>query len=180
MRHNREFYKALDFAITTHQGQDRGPFKNYVIHPVEVVNILEEVCGEEIPDSVYIAAILHDAIEDGNLTFDDIQRKFGTGVAQVVAQVTDDPRLPRWQQKEEQIAKVATMDHAGLVIKFADRLANVAGECGKTTGSEYLAHTRKMIDAFEERLQALDPFKRIHFRLTAKLVGLILEAITPQ
>jgi guanosine-3',5'-bis(diphosphate) 3'-pyrophosphohydrolase len=73
----------------------------YINHLLEVATLVAEATEGEDPDLV-IAALLHDAIEDCEVPGELIAKTFGTDVADLVAEVTDDKRLPKEQRKDLQ------------------------------------------------------------------------------
>src|SRR3989344_1061752 len=84
---------ALEFAIIKHADQRR---KNsghpYVVHPIRVAALVRELCGvqKSRESGLYIAALLHDTLEDTNTTQEEIVEHFGDAVAKLVADVTSD------------------------------------------------------------------------------------------
>jgi guanosine-3',5'-bis(diphosphate) 3'-pyrophosphohydrolase len=173
-----QYYRALDFAITAHLSYRRASagYDNYVVHPIEVAAILE--ADPEIPEEVVIAALLHDTIEDSLVSYSQIAKLFGEGVANIVAEVTDDRRMPRWKQKLDQIEKIKTMGYEALCVKLADRLSNVAGFTSKTPpGETYAIHTRDMLTAFKMRINEVEEGKKIHFRHAIKIAFEIEKAV---
>jgi hypothetical protein len=78
--------------------------------------------GEEL----VIAAVLHDAVEDSDLTVDDLRGEFGGPVAGLVEALTDDPELETWQERKDELRGRVT--DAGLdagTIYVADKIANL-------------------------------------------------------
>jgi len=94
--HNPEFDNFYDYlgsaeryASNAHEGQFRRyTGESYITHPKAVAELVDsfwkEAFGEEAPAEVYAASLLHDVVEDTNKTLDDIERLFGTTVAQYV------------------------------------------------------------------------------------------------
>jgi guanosine-3',5'-bis(diphosphate) 3'-pyrophosphohydrolase len=118
-------YEVADFA---HRNQYRKSGEKYVNHPLAVAKIVADI---GLDDVTIAAALLHDAVEDTELTLVDIEAEFGPDVAAIVDGVTKLDRL-RFDSKEEQQA--ATMrkmlvamakDIRVLIIKLADRLHNM-------------------------------------------------------
>lgn len=169
-----KYYRALDMAITAHRNQQRGDFDNYAVHVVEVANFLAEL-GSDIPEDVVLAGLLHDTVEDGGLTYDDINDVFGEVVAGAVMEVTDDPRLSRKSQKEEQITSFAGKSYYGKLVKLADRLSNFAGCTGKVRGKAYHEHTQRLLDAFQKWADG-EPHK-IKFKYAFVLAQQLIEAV---
>ena len=79
--------KALQFATAAHEGQVRKyTGEPYINHPVEVMRIVKTVSDDP---AMHAAALLHDVVEDTDVTIEDIVREFGDDVAQLVDDLTD-------------------------------------------------------------------------------------------
>jgi GTP pyrophosphokinase len=120
--------KAFETARTAHSQQTRKSGEGYINHPLAVAKIVADIGLDE---TTVIAALLHDAVEDTEITVADVERDFGPEVAAIVDGVTKLDRI-RFDSKEEQQA--ATMrkmlvamakDLRVLIIKLADRLHNM-------------------------------------------------------
>jgi (p)ppGpp synthase/HD superfamily hydrolase len=117
--------QALSFAALAHGNQTRKVNgEPYILHPMEVANIIHRAAGH---DPVLIAAgILHDTIEDVKVTFETIEKMFGTEVANYVQMMSDDKSLPwreRWQTKVEKIKNCG--DPRFVLLAYADMLSNL-------------------------------------------------------
>lgn len=121
-----QIYKdALDFATAKHQGQFRkGSDDPYIVHPIGVAAFILEIGQVSIPD-VIRAAILHDTLEDTETTYDELVAHFGSTVADLVKEVTDDKSLQKYQIKINQIEKVKKCSDGAKLIKMADKLYNL-------------------------------------------------------
>jgi (p)ppGpp synthase/HD superfamily hydrolase len=117
--------RARDFAATAHEGQKRKyTGEPYIVHPIAVAELLAEL-GH--PDEVLAAALLHDVVEDCEVTLAEIEAEFGPRVADLVEQVTDVSRPEdgrRAQRKELDRLHLAKASPAGKSIKLADMLDN--------------------------------------------------------
>src|SRR3954453_21593150 len=120
--------RAYEVADHAHRNQYRRSGEKYINHPLAVAKIIADI---GLDDVTIAAALLHDAVEDTELTIADVQSEFGDDVAAIVDGVTKLDRL-RFDSKEEQQA--ATMrkmlvamakDLRVLIIKLADRLHNM-------------------------------------------------------
>ena len=120
--------KAFETARAAHSQQTRKSGEGYINHPLAVAKIVADIGLDE---TTVIAALLHDAVEDTDITVADVERDFGPEVAAIVDGVTKLDRI-RFDSKEEQQA--ATMrkmlvamakDLRVLIIKLADRLHNM-------------------------------------------------------
>ena len=77
--------KAYNYANTNHENQNRVSGEKYIIHPLEVADILADL---ELDDSTIAAALLHDVVEDTPVTHEDIANEFGEEIAEMVEGVT--------------------------------------------------------------------------------------------
>ena len=125
--------KAEDLARKAHEGQFRKTGEPYIIHPLAVKKILEDWGMDE--DTV-IAGILHDTVEDTNVTLNDIKEEFGESVAFLVDGVTKlsvarngmrdlDTYLPETKDNFLRLMVALGDDIRVLIIKLADRLHNL-------------------------------------------------------
>jgi len=118
--------RAIEFATRKHHGQVRsGTGLPYIVHPLEVARLLVE---HGVEDTVtVVAGILHDTVEDTGATHEELVEVFGEDVANVVAEVTDDPALSKKEQRETVIAKAPTMSLRAKLVKLADSTSNIMG-----------------------------------------------------
>src|SRR5690606_17177096 len=70
-------------------------------------------------------ALLHDTMEDTRVTYDDIAERFGQQVAEGVAALTKDPRVPKAHRMAESLERIKLQPHAVWLVKLADRTANM-------------------------------------------------------
>src|SRR5919108_5596844 len=77
--------KAYDYSLKSHKGQNRASGEPYLVHPLEVANVLAEM---KLDTTAIAAGLLHDAVEDTRVTFEDVTREFGPQVAHIVEGVT--------------------------------------------------------------------------------------------
>lgn len=119
---------AYETAVIAHSGQFRKDGSPYVTHCVSAAVIAYDMGLDE--DSI-IAALLHDVIEDTNLTHADIARQFGIPVADIVEGVTKLTRVQYTSKEDEQMENLRKMliamskDIRVILIKIADRLHNM-------------------------------------------------------
>jgi len=127
LTYSPRFDEALVYASGLHREQTRkGSGIPYVNHLLGVAAIVGEAGGSE--DQV-IAALLHDAVEDqgGLETLEEIRKRFGEAVADMVMSCTDTVETPKpaWRpRKEAYVAHVATADEDALLVSIADKLYN--------------------------------------------------------
>ena len=119
---------AFDLADEAHQRQMRKDGSPYVTHPLASAEIIAEMGLDE---EAIIAALLHDTIEDTDITHEDIQKHFGNSVADIVEGVTKLSRVQYTSKEEEQMENLRKMllamakDIRVILIKMADRLHNM-------------------------------------------------------
>jgi GTP pyrophosphokinase len=120
--------KAHDFASSCHSGQIRASGEPYFTH-VEETALL--VCKLKLDEPSVVASLLHDTIEDCDITRDDIQREFGPGVADIVEGVTKLTRIEFESREEKQAENFRKMllamakDIRVVLVKLCDRLHNM-------------------------------------------------------
>ena len=130
---NERIQHAVDFATNAHDGQFRKTGEAYIIHPLAVKKILTEWGMDE--DTI-IAGILHDTVEDTDITLNDIKTEFGETVAFLVDGVTKlstarsgmrdiDTYLPETKDNFLRLMIALGADIRVLIIKLADRLHNM-------------------------------------------------------
>jgi len=138
--------RARAFAVKAHADQRYGDAP-YVVHLDAVVALLSPY-----DEAHRVAGYLHDAVEDTPATVAEIEAQFGGPVARWVALLTDEPGSNRKERKAKTYAKLANVVHPGpdsgaLVVKAADRLANVRA-CGCEANANKLAMYRAEHAAF--------------------------------
>ena len=124
----KRLFDAFTYADAEHHGQLRKSGEPYIIHPLAVADIVADL-GLDV-DSV-IAALLHDCIEDTDATHEEIAKKFGKSVAELVEGVTKLTRVQYVSKEEEQMENLRKMlmamakDIRVILIKICDRLHNM-------------------------------------------------------
>ena len=119
------FY-ALAFAADKHRAQRRKDKEAspYINHPIALADVLVNEGG--IDDMVVLsAAVLHDTIEDTETTYEELQRRFGKEVADVVLEVTDDKSLPKAERKKRQETHAPHLSQRAKLVKLADKICNL-------------------------------------------------------
>ena len=120
--------KAYEYADAFHKGQMRQSGEPYIIHPLNVAYILAEMHADK--DTI-CAGLLHDTLEDTNITKEDIAHDFNQNIANLVDGVTKLAKM-NFSSKQDQnyantrkIITVITEDVIIIIIKLADRLHNM-------------------------------------------------------
>ena len=120
--------EAFAFANKAHAGQKRKSGEPFIAHPIEVAIILADL---HMDVETITAALLHDTIEDTEVTRDDVVERFGEDVAALVEGVTKITQIEVGTLTDEQAATIRKMlvamnkDIRVIVIKLADRLHNM-------------------------------------------------------
>ena len=120
--------KAYNYAYSYHGDQCRKSGEPYIIHPLNVAYILADI---GLDDSTICAALLHDVVEDTEVTQEDITREFGKEISDMVAGVTKLSNIQFSSVEEQQVEDYRKMflamgkDIRVIIIKLADRLHNM-------------------------------------------------------
>ena len=116
---------ATSFAARAHAGQMRKDGRTpYIAHPMRVCLALSIVFNVSDPE-VLAAALLHDTIEDTSADFDDLNSEFGVNVANLVAAMTKDQRLPEDERERRYVAQINQGGWRVQVLKLADIYDNL-------------------------------------------------------
>lgn len=119
------FDAALQFASDSHRQQVRKSTKiPYMTHLMAVSALVGEYGGDE---DLMIAALLHDSMEDQGVTRQEIEKLFGSRVANIVDGCTDTTEQPKpaWRvRKERYVAHLGGADHDTKLVSAADKLHN--------------------------------------------------------
>lgn len=121
--------KAITFATKAHHGTERrGKGFPYIIHPLEAMSIVATMTSDP---QLLAAAVLHDTIEDTEITYDDIKGEFGKRIADLVAKETDerlapDGRTLTWQErKKRDMDSLKSSTREIKIIALGDKLSNM-------------------------------------------------------
>ena len=119
---------AFNYASDGHKNQKRLSGESYITHPLQVAHYLSNL---NLDTETIIAAFLHDLIEDTEVTYNDIKKKFGKEVADIVDGVTKIDKInynSKEEAKADAIRKMViamSKDIRVLILKLADRLHNI-------------------------------------------------------
>jgi (p)ppGpp synthase/HD superfamily hydrolase len=170
------FREALDYASVLHARQARkGTRIPYVSHLLAVCGLVLEDGGDE---DEAIAALLHDAVEDqgGKPVLEEIQRRFGTKVAGIVAECTDTDEVPKppWRKrKEEYLARLPEASPEALRVSCADKLHNL-----RSVLADYRKIGERVFDRFSApRDETLWYFRSLVGVYTARGAGALAEEL---
>jgi guanosine-3',5'-bis(diphosphate) 3'-pyrophosphohydrolase len=120
--------RAFQYAYDGHNGQNRKSGEPYITHPLHVAIYL---CELNFDKETIAAALLHDLIEDTEISYDDIKKEFGEEVADIVDGVTKLDKIKYSTNEEAKADAIRKMviamskDIRVLILKLADRLHNI-------------------------------------------------------
>jgi GTP diphosphokinase / guanosine-3',5'-bis(diphosphate) 3'-diphosphatase len=124
----KEIERAFRFAEVSHRGQKRKSGEDFIQHPLGVAVVLADL---RLDSTTLVAALLHDVVEDTDLSLEQLEREFGGEVGQIVDGLTKLDRITfrtREQAQAENVRKMIVAmarDIRVLLIKLADRLHNM-------------------------------------------------------
>lgn len=118
--------RAALFAAEKHRHQRRkdAAASPYINHPLAVAAILAEEGGIRHGPTL-IAALLHDTLEDTATSLAELEAIFGTEIAAIVVEVSDDQSLSSLERKQRQILKARCASTSAKLVKLADKIANL-------------------------------------------------------
>ncbi len=119
--------KAYDLAVEAHSKQRRKSGEPYILHPIEVARICVEEVG--LGPTAVVSALLHDVVEDTDVSLQDIHEKFGEKIAMIVDGLTKfknlfDVESPQ-AENFRKVLRTMAKDVRVVLIKMADRLHNM-------------------------------------------------------
>jgi len=120
--------EAYDLAVDAHAGQTRASGEEYVRHTIEVATILAQL---RMDTATIIAGLIHDTVEDTEVSLADVEARFGNEVAQIVDGVTKLGKVEFRSATEHQVENYRKMllsmatDARVILVKLADRLHNM-------------------------------------------------------
>jgi guanosine-3',5'-bis(diphosphate) 3'-pyrophosphohydrolase len=118
--------EAAELAARRHSGQQRKGREGepYVNHLAEVASLLAAVTDGKDAELV-AAGWLHDTIEDTDTSRDELAQRFGTRVAALVEEVTDDMTLAKSERRRLQVIEAPKKSPDAKLIKIADKISNI-------------------------------------------------------
>lgn len=124
----KEIKKAYEYALKEHTGMKRLSGDDFITHPLEVTKILMDL---NVDDTTLVASLLHEVINNGNTTYEELRDLFGEDVAKIVSSVSKINKLELPDNNESSIIYLRKIlvglaeDVRVLYIKLADRLHNM-------------------------------------------------------
>lgn len=174
------FRRADQFANDAHAGQYRNGTRDgvkvpYIEHPRAVARILHDEAG--VRDLVTLqAALLHDTMEDCGVSHENLVAEFGHEVADTVAELTNDPTVPKAGKTAAQVAKARKMTARAAAVKVADKTANLRDllvmppDWPDERRRQYFNDAREVVQSMGQRHPVLEAiFDDIYLRGIAKI-----------
>jgi GTP pyrophosphokinase len=168
--------KAYDIAKKAHQGQTRniktkeGEDIEYITHPLKVAELVKQLKSSHKISDLIKAAILHDTVQDTDITLDYIKNEFGELVHNLVKELTNDPEEMKRIGKTQYLTnKMLHMTSWALIIKLADRYSNVEDLFNAFHGSykqkvwanKYAIQTQEIIKELKEKRELTSTQKNL-------------------
>lgn len=160
-KETKRLMSAYYFAKKAHDGQFRATGEPYIIHPVSAAKILLDL---QLDENTLIAALLHDTVEDTEVTLEDVKEAFGEEVMQLVDGITKLSRINYSSKEELQAQNFRKMflamakDIRVVLIKLADRLHNMRTMKHKDPVKQ-IATARETLDIYAPLAHRLGIYK---------------------
>lgn len=121
--------RAIIFAVKAHHNTERrGKGFPYIVHPMEAVEIVATITSDQ---ELLAAAVLHDTIEDTNVTAEELRAEFGDRIANLVHAESDQftegvSEEDSWHdRKQAAIDRLASAPHDAKIVALGDKLSNM-------------------------------------------------------
>jgi GTP diphosphokinase / guanosine-3',5'-bis(diphosphate) 3'-diphosphatase len=158
---------AALFAAEKHATQRRKGVggEPYINHLLEVAHLIARHADSR-DSNLIVAGLLHDTIEDTGVTSAELEERFGTDVASLVVEVTDDKSLPKETRKALQVRNAPKKSARAQVIKLADKISNLRSILEKPPEGWGFERKRQYFDWAKQvvdRLAAPNPVLKAEF-----------------
>jgi guanosine-3',5'-bis(diphosphate) 3'-pyrophosphohydrolase len=157
--------KALAFAAHKHRDQRRkdAEASPYINHPIALADVLVNEGGVTDVETL-CAALLHDTVEDTATTHQELVDGFGSRIARIVAEVTDNKSLSKAERKRLQVEHAALLSPEAKLVKLADKISNLRDVASHPPAHWNLARRREYFDWAKN---VVDRLRGVHPRLEA-------------
>ena len=148
--------EALAFAAHKHRDQRRkdAEASPYINHPIALADVLVNEGG--VGDvEVICAALLHDTVEDTATTHEELVDAFGSRIARIVAEVTDDKALAKAERKRLQVEHAPRLSREAKLVKLADKICNLRDVAERPPAGWDVARRREYFDWAKQVIDGL-------------------------
>lgn len=170
--------RAYDIAHSFHTGQYRKDGKTpYIFHCIEVMRFLQKDCGID-DDNILATALLHDVLEDTDITPNELNEFFGNEITSIIDELTF---YPDSCSKQYYLESFNTKSDNALVIKCADRLCNTLDFFygnDQSYSIKYLEKANCLFEFIKKRLYIRANVKLAILGKRAQLENLILAELS--
>lgn len=140
--------EAAAFAEQVHRGAVRkGTPIPYITHPLEAAIIVTMMTKDE---ELIAAALLHDAIEDAGVSYEELKARFGSRVANLVLEESEDKSKSWLERKKATVDHLKTAGRDAKILALADKLSNI-----RSTSRDYLLMGEEIWKRFNVKEKAL-------------------------
>lgn len=155
--------KAMEFASKAHSNKTYDEFP-YFKHLQDVFNVLDS-CPEYKDDiDILCSAFLHDCMEDCGVSYSDLKKNFNENIAEIVFGMTDEMGRNRKEKKLKTYPKLRSNPDS-IVVKLADRIANMEHSLSQGKDSSFFEMYRKEYRLFRWNLYVPEHARRLWSRL---------------
>lgn len=156
--------KALNFAYRAHEGQKRKDGTPFILHPIAVAM---ELARNGADEALICAGLLHDTVEDTNVTEDTLRENFPTAVTELVVTDSEDKSLSWEARKEAVIRSLRQTDNMSYrMLMCADKLCNL-----RSIEKQLALQGERVWDAFHRGAKQQEWFYRSLASALAPLAG---------
>lgn len=151
---------AVAFAADKHRTQRRkdAEASPYINHPIALAQVLAREANVS-DETVLVAAILHDTIEDTETSFEELRERYGLLIAETVAEVTDDKTLDKQVRKERQVEHASHLSKRAKLVKVADKICNLR-DVARTPPKDW--DLRRKREYFDWAKRVVDGLRGVH------------------
>jgi guanosine-3',5'-bis(diphosphate) 3'-pyrophosphohydrolase len=155
--------RAASFAADKHRNQRRKDEEAspYINHPISLACLLAYECLER-EQTLLMAALLHDTVEDTDTSFAELEKHFGADLAGIVRELTDDKSLSKDDRKRLQIEHAAAASRQAKLVKLADKICNLRDLSSSPPAGWSLERKREYFDWAK---RVVDQIRGTHGRL---------------
>lgn len=176
----RRILAAAQFAAAKHSQQKRkgAGGEPYINHLIEVAELVAS-SSNALDTELVMAGFLHDTVEDTGVTLTELTDRFGSDVASLVAEVTDDKSLPDKIRKRLQVENAPHKSERAQTLKLADKISNLRSIVISPPVGWSLERKRQYFEwakAVVDALTAPNPVLKPEFEKTYSMISQLKES----